>query len=211
MTAPLTLTHPLPARAPAPQPADIEWLAQYALSRTGNLPWACDRDKELAFDRGLTVKPKKRQMISWTLAEACAGLRVGKDRPLPAKLDPGPDAEKIIAAIKRLDPKTASLVIGCARTKIRPDWTVNGVIEPSQTPKWVYPKKRNRKKGHTKTLKMVWDVDPGAIRAAREVYERWHEGMLRLWVMLDGELSGFAINGLAAPAWPWKIDIKKIA
>jgi hypothetical protein len=104
-----------------PQPIDIELLLQWAIARSGNLPWSRDLDRDLAFDRGLTVRPRKRPTVSWVEAEAMAGIRF-EGRAPRARLRPSPDAELVIAAIKRREPKVADTVIACARAKIRPDW-----------------------------------------------------------------------------------------
>jgi hypothetical protein len=215
MTPPLALTHPLPPRAPAPQPADIEWLAQYALSRTGNLPWARGRDRELAFDRGLTVNLDRGSMVTWGLAEVCAGIQLGGGRPLPARMTPDDDTITIIEAIKALGPKTASTIIECARAKIRPEWRVSGHAEAQLIIReQVYGKKKKGKHwkrvGRPRTIQ-IWDPSEEAICAAREVYSRWHAGLLVLSSRLFGRLSRFQTNGLAAPERPWEIPLQKIA
>lgn len=189
-----------------PVSVDVEWLLQWAVGQTGNLPWSRDRDCELAFDRGLTVKPRKREHGSWAIAEACAGLRFGGTRPLPARMHPTGDAEKILAEIMKLDGRTASTIIACARSKIRPDWM------PGVEAKMTVVGSRRCKKRHKRIPVMDWrPCRPEAIRAAREVYTRWHAALIAMMGNLDGRLSGFRINGLSAPANPWQIPAKSAA
>jgi hypothetical protein len=198
---------------PVPQPADIEFLVQWALSKTGTLPWSRDRDRELAFDKGLTVKPRKRPPVNWTIAVACAGMHLVVP-PLPARLTPSGDAETILSALKTLPPRQASLLLACARNTIRPDWTVNGHAEPVRHQK----KSWKKKKGHKKSTKLKtpqihhwYDPTEEAICAAREAYTLWYDGMWRLLEVLQNRLSGFRINGFAAPEAPWLSIEKKSA
>lgn len=189
------------------QPIDIEALVYWALSRTGRLPWDRARDKELAFDRGVTAKPRTAPPGNWALAEACAGLKLGNNRPLPAHIDPGPDAHRVLAAIRALDPKSASLVLACGRTQIRPDWMEG--IEPRQVEK---RRSWRRCKGGQSRIRLVWEpCHPDAIRAAHESYTRWHEALITLAFRLRDGLDGWQINGLAAPAEPWATTPRKIA
>ena len=192
---------------------DIERAAQWAVEATGPLPWDRTPERELAFDQGLTARPRRRARGNWALAEACAGLRLNTGRALPARRTPGSDAELILDAIRRLDPKTAATILACARGKTRPDWMQG--VEPVQVEKkqsW-----RKVKKGHPRSRKIWIDpltgkrCHPDEIRAAREVYTRWHAGLTALARALDGKLSGFIINGLSAPASPWERELQKSA
>lgn len=185
---------------------DIEMLLQWALARTGRLPWCGVQERELAFDRGCTARPRRREQAGWALAEACAGLRLGNGRPLPAMMEPGPDALRVLAAVRRLDdPQIAGVVVACARARIRPDWMPG--VEPAQVRRWVRCRKR-----HRAVVRLVWEpCDPAAIRAARELYAGWQRALLRLAAELDGQLDGWRINGLAAPAAPWRDTVAKIA
>jgi hypothetical protein len=192
-----------------PPPADIEFLVQWALSKTGNLPWSRTRDRELAFDKGLTVKPRKRPPVNWTIAVACAGMHLVVP-PLPARLTPSGDAETILSALKTLPPRQASLLLACARAKIRPDWTVNGHAEPVRHQKKSWKKKKGKRPGRPQ-LRHWYDPSPEAICAAREAYRLWYEGLLALMALLEGRLSGFRINGIAAPQTPWPEALQKSA
>lgn len=186
------------------QPVDIEVLVQWAVARSGRLPWDRTRDRELMFDQGLTAKPRHRLPASWVLAEACAGLR-HNGRALPALMRPGPDAERVIEAVKRLDPATAATILCCARSKIRPDCMVG--VEPRRVPRRVRSKKR-----HKAVTRMFWyPCDPAAICAARAIYARWHAGMMALLAALRGRLEAWNINGFGAAAQPWEGRLKEIA
>lgn len=185
---------------------DIEWMVTYALARSGRLPWSRPGDQALSYDRGLTARPRRRAPGSWALAEACAGLRIGAGREVPATMTPSGDVAIVIEAIKRLHPRAASLILACGRAHIRPDYTVEGRVEPTKVLKSVKCRKRKRR-----IDRMVWDVDPEAIRAARAAYTAWHDGLHHLTLLLAGRLSGFRINGLSAPAEPWREAAKKTA
>ena len=187
-------------------PIDIEALIQWAIGRTGSLPWEIARPDELAFDRGLTANLRRRPSGNWVLAEACAGL-THRGRPLMARMSPGPDGAIVIDAIKSLPPATAAIVLRCARAGIQPDWMD---VVPKLVPKRVYGKRRGKKR-HRATIAMVWTVDPEAICAARRLYSMWHEGIERVADMVSGELQGFRINGFAAAAAPWEKAVEKAA
>ena len=83
-------------------------------------------------------------------------------------------------------------------------------------PRLVYKTSRSRKGKHRRKDKPVmvqrWEqCDPAAIRATREIYMRWHAGMLRLIYMLGDELLQFKINGFAAPERPWEMPLQNSA
>lgn len=180
-----------------PMPIDIEFLVQWAVARSGRLPWDRTRDRELMFDQGLTAKPRHRMPSSWVLAEACAGLR-HNSRALPAIMRPGPDAERVIEAIKRLNPSTAANILACARAKIRPDCMLG--IEPRRV-----PRSYRGRKSHRRAIRMEWEpCTPEAICAARAIYMQWHVGMTALAECLRGGLEAWDINGFRAPAQPWE-------
>lgn len=190
------------------RPVDIELIVQWALEPRGRLPFDRADDKELAFDRGVTVKPRKKPRGSWALAEACAGLRLGSGRPLHAyPTAPRPDAERIIDAIRQLPPAAAATVIACGRGRIRPDWMEG--VEPRQV-----VKKRSHRKcrnGQPRT-RLVWEpCTPDEIRAAHAIYSRWHAALLLLADRLRGTLERFEINGFGAPAEPWESELQKTA
>ena len=194
--------------SPEPRPIDIEVLVQLAIERSGNLPWSRVRDRELAFDKGLTVKPRKRAIVSWLEAEAMAGISFEGKAP-PARMHPGPDLELVINAIKRLEPRMASAVIACGRAKIRPNCML-GVV-PKRVARTTYGYKRNGKRRGRPVITMVWDVDPKAICLARELYSAWHAALTRIMHELRDRLSNYSINGFLAPASPWEVTDQKIA
>lgn len=180
------------------QPIDVEALITWALQRSGRLPWANARDRELAFDSGLTARPRKAPHVTWGTAEACAGLRFD-GRSLRAMMTPGPDASRVLLAIGRLEPGTAALVIACGRAGIRPDWM------PGVEPRQVQRAKRCRKK-HRKIAVPVWEpCSPDTIRVARDAYRRWRAGVAEVWRQLADALESWEIDGFAAPIDPWRM------
>jgi hypothetical protein len=184
-------------------PIDIERLVQWAVARSGKLPWDRTRDRELAFDRGLTARHRRRPRTIWLLAEATAGLSFGRGRSAPARMTPSPDAEQVFAAIKRLDPAVVASVIACARSKIRPDWMPG--VEPKLVPREV---SRKHKRGHRRKLqvRLVWEpCDPAVVRAVRDQYGRWHKALSTLLSALRGALDGWELTGFEAPSEPWLV------
>lgn len=185
------------AAARAKQPIDAEQLIQWAIARSGRLPWANAADRELAFDRGITAKPSRPPHVTWSEAEVCAGLRLANGRALYGKMMPGPDGARVLTAIAMLEPATAAMVIACGRSKIRPDWMPG--IEPRRVPRVRLARKRRRK-----VITMVWEpCDPGVIRAARNAYRRWHCAVDQIRWDLQPTLESWEICGFAAPAAPW--------
>jgi hypothetical protein len=182
----------------ASRPLDVELVVQWAIARSGRLPWDRARDRELAFDQGLSARPRRRPPTSWALASACAGIRL-EGRPTPAIMQPGPDAELVIEAIKALEGGAAEIVIACARGRCRPDWFEG--VEPRQVER---PRKHQRGAncGHHGS---TWSpCSPAQIRAARDRYRCWHAALGRLASVLAGRLEAWEINGPAAPAEPWE-------
>lgn len=180
-----------------PLPVDIEFVVQWAVARSGRLPWDNARDAELMFDQGLTARLRRRPPADWLTATLTAGLRRER-RPLPAIMRPSGDAELVIAAIKRLPPAAAQTVLVCARAKIRPDCMLG--VEPVRVPRQVRSKRR-----HKLVTRMAWEpCDPSSIRAAREGYQAWHAAMRCLAEQLRGALEAWQINGFGAPARPWE-------
>lgn len=180
------------------RPLDVEFVLQWAIARSGRLPWDRTRDRELAFDGGLTARPRRRPPANWTLAAACAGIRV-EGRATPAMMRPGDDAELVIAAIRQQAGGEAEIVIACARAKRRPDW-FEGVL-PQQVER---PLSWRRARPGQKRVTLAWQpCSPAEIRAARERYCRWHAALVRLAHSLSGRLEAWEINGPAAPAEPW--------
>lgn len=182
------------------QPIDIEQALWWALGQTGYLPWRGCSERELAFDHGYTVLPK-----------GCSREFHGGATLLRRPIEP--DAALVIEAVKALDPAIAAVVIACARERIRPDWMEG--VEPRQVATTVYGHvrvgKRRKRRGRPARV-VVWQpCDPGVIRAAREVYARWHAALAVLAHELRGQLNGFAINGFAAPAAPWAEALRNTA
>lgn len=175
---------------------DAESLLQWAVERTGRLPWHGIRDMELSYNQGLTARPRRRPIVEWEIAEACAGIR-HNGRPLLATRTPSGDAETVLSAIKHLDPAIAAIVIACARSKIRPDW-MEGVV-----PIQVKQHKRHRTK-HRRVTVLVWKpCDPQMVLAARDVYSRWHHAVSGICDVLNGMLEEWEITGFVAPQEPW--------
>lgn len=182
------------------QPIDIEALLQWAIARSGRLPWRLDDERELSMNKGLTARLRRRPKVGWETASVCAGLTIRSGRLLaPGKLVPGPDADIVLEAIQRLpDPAVAATVIYCARSRIRPNWM------PGVDPKQVQVLVRCKKKHRRVRAQTIWEpCSPAAVRAAREGYAQWHAALSTLARELDGHLSGWEISGFAAPAEPW--------
>ena len=192
--------------------ADIETVVQWALSRTGKLPWSNPRDEELSLDRGLTAQPKRKPRGSWLLVYACAGLKLGGHRPIVPVMSPGTDAAMVIEAIKRLPAEQASAVLMFARAARRPDW-----IENPPGPRPIYRQgskdevKIIRHKGSGRKKRNVppycplyWPLDPEAICAARRAYSLWHAGLTRLCAALSGQLKRWPSIGFDVSSAPWE-------
>lgn len=186
-------------------PIDAEALIAWALQRSGRLPWGNARDRDLAFDRGVTAKPRSAPHVGWGVAEVCAGLSVNGRALVRPQRNPGPDAIRVLVEIGMLDPARAALVIACGRASIRPDWM------PGVTPREVRRVKRTGKKRRRIAIVEWSPCSPEAIRAAREAYRRWHSGVAAVARRLDGELDGWEIQGFTAPAEPWKMVGEKNA
>lgn len=116
------------------------------------------------------------------------------------------DAERVMAAVERLDPFSLSIVRVNAKSCRRPDWMEG--VEPRLVPVFRRSKKRHRKG----LAGQRWEpCSPQAICATRDIYGRWHVALRRLAVALDGKLISFEINGFAAPAVPWEPVEQKVA
>lgn len=182
-----------------PQPIDIEALLQWAVSRSGRLPWRRDDEKQLTLNP-YDARPKRRDKIGWGTAEVYALNVNGRTRVLaPRRRIPGADAERALVAIAMLgDPALSEQVRACARARIRPDWM------PGVEPRRVEHKRRHRKK-HRPVARFEWEpCSPAELQAARDAYSRWHAALLRLADTLQGELQGWRISGFAAPPHPWQ-------
>lgn len=188
---------------PIPKPVDIEDLLQWAVSRSGRLPWMRTGWRELSMNRGLTARPKRREKIGWDLATVGTGLRLGSGRQVPAQMTPGPDATRVLAAIQALDdPAAAAAVIACARSRIRPDW-MEGIV-PRRVMRSIYGHKRNRQRRGRPIMVPAWSpCSPADVVAAHAAYSRWHKALGELRERLHGELVGWNIVSLDAPMEPW--------
>lgn len=183
-----------------PRPIDVEDLLQWAIHRSGRLPWMRDDWRQLSMNRGLTAKPKRREKIGWDLATV--GLRLSTGRSVPAKMVPGPDATRVLAAVQALEPATAAVVLACARSRIRPDW-MEGIV-PRRVLRPIYGYKRNRQRRGRPILVPVWEPrSPADVAAAHAAYSRWHAALEQLAQRLRGELVGWDVVGLNAPPAPW--------
>lgn len=198
---------------------DIETLLQQVVAEDQGLSWRRDGERELAFDRGLTVKPRKRPHVGWIEAAASAGatLKIPPGRgAVMARTQGDPDVAAVNAALDRLDAWTRSIITANARAKRRPDWMEG--VEPKLVEKKTWSRKARRKgkrRGRRKDQPVIvqrWEpCDPRAICATREIYSRWHAGVTRMMGMLEGELWRYKINGFAAPATPWETALQKSA
>lgn len=188
------LNRPQPSAAKAA--IDIEALLSWAIAQSGHLPWHGVSERELMYDHGYTVVPRH-----------CSREYRGGGAVLARATDD--DAATVIAAIKGLDGAIAAVVIACARSGIRPDWMAG--VEPRLVPRSAYAKTRGKKR-HRRAVQMVWvPCHPDAIRAAREIYQRWHLALQRLMSELAGELGAWEINAFSAPAEPWAVDAQQAA
>ncbi len=180
---------------------DVEHLLQWAVQRTGKLPWSRDGEGDLSFDHGLTAKLRRRPKIGWATAQVTAGLwRAG--RPLSASVTPHGDIAVVIDAIKHLPPAIAAMVLACARSGIRPDWMPG--VEPKMVQKHLYKRRHGKRRGrHVPHLVMVWDIEPATVRAARDAYAQWHQALTAMAVVLPASLSRWQVRGIGAPASPW--------
>jgi hypothetical protein len=176
---------------------DIEELLQWALARTGRLPWRRDNWRELTLNP-YTAQLRRRPPGNWSLAVACAGTSFSLGTGAPAMRIPGSDAELVMLAIAGLgDPVLCEIVRGCARSRIRPDW------RPGIVPRRVARMERSRR-SHRRVQRLYWvPCSPDEVRAARDAYSRWHAALLRLSRALNGRLSEWQIIGLGAPGEPW--------
>lgn len=184
------------------RPTDIELLLQWAVARSGRLPWL--RDGWLALTLNpYSARPRRRPIASWTLAMACAGQRLAVGSGRPAEMVPSSDAERVLVAIAGLgDPRLSEIVRVCARGRIRPDWK-EGIV-PQRVERAVYGRRTNGKRRGRRALVRVWlPCSPDEIRAARETYGQWHAALTALCKRLDGSMDAWQINGFAAPGAPW--------
>lgn len=181
----------------------IELLLQHAIQQTGRLPWEGTRQADLAYDRGCTARPRTSPVVSWGLAEVCAGI-THRGRSLRASKTPTGDAAIVLGAVKALAPRDASLVLACARAKrAGPEWRVCGLVEAEPQVRTV-----RAKRGHRRVPVTTWrdGVTPEAIRVARGEYQRWRSALVRLTVRLQPEIH--AASWLLPPLAPWQTEMK---
>lgn len=169
------------------QPIDAELLLQWAIERSGRLPWSGVSDKDLAFDHGWTARPR--------------GTAQYHAAPITLRCSPSEDAAAVIAAINALEPQAALSVTACARNKIRPNW-LPGVV-PERIATQGYRRKRGKAKHRTTTI-IVWHpCDPLTLEAAHSAYTRWHKAVTSIADLLKGQLENFEIRTFLAPEAPW--------
>jgi len=179
-------------------PIDIEALVQWAIAHSVAPRLTVASPRELMFNHGYTAVPKGFHGVFAGAMARVEGGRLATDI----------DAERVLAAIDRLDPFTRSIVLVNAKTGRRPDWMEG--VEPKRIAKRVYQKRRGKKRHRPSTV-IVWDVEPAAICAARELYGRWHSALTGLARTLSDQLIAWQVNGLNAPAAPWDRALEKAA
>lgn len=192
------------------QPIDIEALLQWAVARSGRLPWRRDHPSELSMNRGITARPRKSEKIGWATAGIMVVTVSGRRQGSIVMRRPGPDAALVIDAIMRLEPAVAAVVLACARSRIRPDW-MDGVV-PQRVMRPIYGYKRNRRRRGRPLMAPAWHpCSPADVQAARDSYTRWHMALLALVEDVGGTLASWRITGCDVPATPWLSDREKIA
>lgn len=201
--------------APPITDGDIVAIVRWALSRTGRLPWRNPADWELSLDQGLTVRCRKDRG-RWYLVEAGVAEMAARDRlpggPTPSRV-PGHDAAAVVAAIKALSPRMASLILSHGNAGTVPEW-----IDDDRPPQPVYrdpprqheirivdrigPKRKQQRV--PPFCPLAWPVSFEAICASQEVYSTWHAGMTALATALDGALRRWPRVRFDLPAEPWR-------
>lgn len=177
-------------------PIDMEGLLRWAYSQTSYVSYQNAKERSLAINHGYTAIPK-----------GCHSLFTGADAEVTLKRTSQPDAKLIIAAVDALDPWSRAIIARCAKSDIRPDCFVG--IEAREVEVRTYPKTRIKKgwkkKSHKTVITKRWEpCHPMAIRAAREIYARWHVAVERLSDDLTEHLSDWHITGFSAPEQPWE-------
>lgn len=179
---------------------DIEALLQWALEHSVAPRLGVPSRRELEFNRGYTAIPKGFHGVFAGGGVAVEGGRAAGDI----------DAERVLAAVDRLDPWSRSIVLVNARARRRPDWMEG--VEPRLVARARYRAKKRGKKRHRASPVMVWEpCTPQAICATREIYGRWHDALQRLAAALHGRLIAWEINGFAVPTAPWEAALEKAA
>lgn len=185
------------------RPVDIEWLLQWAYERTAYVSYRNTTRQALWFNHGYTAIPK-----------GCHNRFAGGEMSVNLRSASAEDAKRVVAAVEALDPWSAAIVSRCAKKANRPDCFAG--VEAREVETRTYPKRRGRngrkRKVHKAVVTKRWEpCHPSAIRAAREIYERWHAAVARLAQQLDGRLTDWSISGFAAPAAPWEAALEKTA
>lgn len=180
---------------------DIEHLLQWAVEQSVAPRLTVASRDALSFNYGFTVVPKGFHGVHTGGIARVEGGRYAGDI----------DAERVLAAIDRLDPWSRSVVLRCAKGCRRPDWFEG--VEPQLVPRISYRRKKNGKKKHRKSPVMVWKdgISPQVICATRDIYRQWHIVLSRLAAALEGKLLAYEIKGFAAPAAPWETALEKAA
>jgi hypothetical protein len=179
-------------RSPHKRQIDIEYLLHWAFEQTGILPWRGVSERALMYDHGYSVIPK-----------GCATSYSGGETLL--RCDVPEDAAIIIHAVGALPLEVRSVVKACALQQIRPNWMEG--VEPRLVERKISWRKRKKRgsRGHRSHVQRLWEpCSPETICAVRHIYTAWHAALATLLSRLDGRLSAYHINGLAAPPAPWE-------
>jgi hypothetical protein len=190
-------------RTSPPTRVDVERVVQWALQpgKAGGIPWR--EGAALAFDLGVTAKPRRRQRGGWALVIA-GGVKTPIRRvELEAVADD--DAGRVMDSIRALPGNVASLVIHHGRYCTRPGWTERVEnraprLGPSGRP-WVeYADPRRRMQPYCPLLVThEWVVSDAAISR----YRAWWGGLLIVAEAIRGRLDRWEVSGFAAPQTPW--------
>lgn len=163
------------------------------------MPWMVNTD--LAFNRGLTARPKRAGDGGWATSAMSAGMGQGKTR-MRLAVTPHPQANLVMDRVKLLPARSAALVITHGRKRTRPDEMVGA--EARLRPVWVirrmkgidtpFPKIVNRDKyGNYGSCLLGWvdGITPGQIASAREDGQLWRKALAQI----AAEMDGMTING----------------
>lgn len=165
------------------------------------MPWSVDRT--LAFNQGLTARPRKASESGWATSEMCAGVAKGKTR-MRLAVPTHPEAEIVLECVKRLPARSAALIITHGRNHSRPDEMLG--VEARLRPVFVVrkvkgietqlPKVVGRDRyGHYGVCELEWDVSPTKIANAREDGRLWRAALRRIAAELDGlTIGGWSIE-----------------
>lgn len=205
MTAPL-----LPLAVPAKPRVSVEMLLRWAFApgRDGGAAWRVDAG--LAFDQGLTARPRRRAAGSWTLAEACAGMRFGRGPALDMGATADADAVLVASAVAALPGAVAERVRAHARAGSRPDWLdtekrLEGVFtanRPGARVGKVEWTNNRHKKVQFCRLQLVIRRD--LTDASKRRWRDWRGALAEIDRRLAGRLARWELNGYLPIEDPWK-------